>query len=569
LGHGRSIAEVDPKRRLDSDPVDCHARQVSERLRIFRAVMTQPNLGRVELAFLGFNMTEFATWIAILVYAFGRGGASEAGAVSVILLIPSAVVAPLAAYAGDRFRRDRVLFVDYLVQGFAIGATAVTLYADASAGVVYAVATLASISITFTRPAQNSLLPALAATPEDLTATNVVTGIVEGTGKMLGPLIAGVLLGVAGPDAVFAVFAIVTLLGASAVSGVRAEPAAVTPPGRMGAEDVWRETLRGFRTLRDEREPRLVVLLLSSNVIVVGALDVLFIATAIDLLGIGQSGAGYLSAAFGAGAVIGAASAVILVGRRRLTPPLAAGAVVFGSPIALVAVAPSAVSAPVLFAIAGGGRSLGDVAGRTLLQRIAPNEVLSRVFGVLEGLMMVALAVGSVGAAVLIERFGVPTALVAIGAFLPLVMLFSSGRLLSVDRRAAPPSAEMLALVRTIPFFTPLPPPALEGVMANMTPMQVGSGKVLIREGDVGDLFYVIVEGEVEVTSGGKHLSDLGPGAYVGEIALLRDVPRTATVIAKTPLRLLALQRDPFLLAVTGHPQSVQAAQAVADARLR
>jgi MFS family permease len=542
---------------------------MSERLRIFRAVMTDPNLRRVELAYLGFNMTEFATWIAILVYAFERGGATEAGVVAVIMLVPSAIVAPFAAYSGDRFRRDRVLLVDYLVQGVAMGATAVTLFVDAAPWVVYGVATIASISITFTRPAQNSLIPALTETPDDLTATNVVTGVVEGSGKMLGPLAAGVLLGVSGPDAVFAVFAGVTLLGALLVSRVRAEPSAVTPPGRMDANDVWRETLAGFRTLHREREPRLIVLLLASSDIVVGALDVLFVATAIDLLGIGQSGAGYLSAAFGAGAVIGATATVALVGRRRLTPPLAAGAVVFGVPIGLVAVTPSAVSAPILFAIAGGGRTLGDVAGRTLLQRIAPNEVLSRVFGVLEGLSMLALGFGSIGAAVLIEAFGVQTALVVIGAFLPLVILVSSSHLLSIDRRAVAPDAETLALVRKIPFFAPLPAPAMERVMTNMIPMHVEPGKVLIREGDVGDLFYVIVEGEVEVTSGGKRLGNLGPGAYVGEIALLRDVPRTATVTATTPLRLLALQREPFLLAVTGHPQSVQAAHAVADARMR
>jgi MFS family permease len=542
---------------------------VSERLRIFRAVMTDPNLRRVELAFLGFNMTEFATWIAILVYAFERGGAAEAGVVAVILLIPSALVAPFAAYAGDRFRRDRVLLIDYLVQGVAIGATALTLYVDAAPWVVYTAATIASISITFTRPAQNSLVPALTETPDDLTATNVVTGVVEGSGKMLGPLAAGVLLGLSGPDAVFAVFAGVSLLGAVFVSRVRADPSAVTPPGRVDASDVWRQTLAGFTTLAREREPRLIVLLLASSDIVVGALDVLFVATAIDLLGIGRSGAGYLSAAFGLGAVLGATATVVLVGRRRLTPPLAAGAVIFGIPIGLVAVTPSAVSAPILFAIAGGGRTLGDVAGRTLLQRISPNEVLSRVFGVLEGLSMLALAVGSIGAAVLIQVFGVQTALVVIGAFLPLVILVSSSHLLSIDRRAVAPDSEALALVRKIPFFAPLPAPAMESVMTNMTLVQVGPGEVLIREGDVGDLFYVIVEGEVEVTSRGKHLGTLGPGAYVGEIALLRDVPRTATVVARTPLRLLALHRGPFLLAVTGHPQSVRAAHAVADARMR
>jgi len=359
---------------------------------------------------------------------------------------------------------------------------------------VYASATIASISITFTRPAQNSLIPALTETPDDLTATSVVTGVVEGAGKMLGPLAAGVLLGLSGPGAVFAVFAGVTLLGAIFVSRVRADPSAVTPPGRVGASDVWRETLAGFTTLRREREPRLVVLLLASSDIVVGALDVLFVATAIDFLGIGQSGAGYLSAAFGAGALIGAAMTVVLVGRKRLTPPLAAGAVVFGVPIGLVAVTPSAVSAPILFAVAGGGRTLGDVAGRTLLQRISPNEVLSRVFGVLEGLSMFALAVGSIGAAVLIQVFGVQAALVVIGAFLPLVILVSSSHLLSIDRRAVAPDAERLALVRKIPFFAPLAAPAMERVMANMSPLQVDPGTVLIREGDAGDLFYVVVE---------------------------------------------------------------------------
>jgi len=542
---------------------------MTQRRGSFRTVLADRNLRRVELAFLGFNMTEFATWIAILVYAFERGGAAEMGAVSAILLVPSAVVAPLAAYAGDRFRRDRVLAVDYVVQGLALGATAATLYADAPAGLVYAAATVASISITFTRPAQNSLLPALTATPGDLTAANVVSGVVEGMGKMLGPIIAGILLGTSGSAAVFAAFAVVTLIGALLVARLRVDVAAVTPEARIDAADVFHETLRGFETLRRASEPRLVVLLLSAGVIVVGALDVLFVATAIDLLDIGAGGAGFLSAAFGAGAIVGAASTIMLVGRRRLTPSLAGGAVLFGAPIGLVAVAPSAVSAPVLFAAAGAGRSVGDVSGRTLLQRISPNDVLSRVFGVLEGLMMLALVVGSVGAAVLIEVSGVQTALVVVGAFLPIIILVSSGRLLSIDRSAEAPDAEILRLLRAIPFFAPLPAPSMERVMADVIARDAAAGDVLIREGDPGDLFYVIVEGTVEINRGGEHVSEQGPGAYVGEIALLRDVPRTASVTAKTPLRLLALEREPFLLAVTGHPVSHDAARAVATARTR
>ena len=343
----------------------------------------------------------------------------------------------------------------------------------------------------------------------------------------------------------------------------------VTPDVRIDAAGIFHETLRGFHTIRRAPEPRLVVLLLSAGVIVVGALDVLFVATAIDLLGIGASGAGYLSAAFGAGAIVGAASTVALVGRRRLTPSLAGGALLFGVPIGLVAVAPSAVGAPVLFATAGAGRSVGDVSGRTLLQRISPNDVLSRVFGVLEGLMMLALVVGSVGAAVLIEAWGVETALVVVGAFLPIVILLSSGRLLSIDRSAEAPDTEILRLLRQIPFFAPLPAPAMERVMADVVARDAEAGDVLIREGDRGDLFYVIVEGTVEITRGGEAVSEQGPGAYVGEIALLRDVPRTASVTAKTPLRLIALEREPFLLAVTGHPVSHEAAHAVATARTR
>lgn len=542
---------------------------MTQRLGSFRTVLADRNLRRVELAFLGFNMTEFATWIAILVYAFERGGAAAMGAVSAILLIPSAVTAPFAAYAGDRFRRDRVLAIAYLVQGLAMAATAATLYATAPAAVVYAAATIASISITFTRPAQNSLLPALTQTPTSLTAANVVSGVVEGVGKMLGPIIAGILLGTSGPGAVFAVFAVLTLLGALRVARLRVDVGAVTPDARIDAADVFHETLRGFHTLRRAPEPRLVVLLLSAGVIVVGALDVLFVATAIDLLGIGASGAGFLSAAFGAGAIVGAASTVVLVGRRRLTPSLAGGAVLLGAPIGLVAVAPSAVSAPVLFAAAGAGRSVGDVSGRTLLQRISPNDVLSRVFGVLEGLTMLALVVGSVGAAVLIETSGVQTALVVVGAFLPVIILVSSGRLLSIDRSAEPPDAEILRLLREIPFFAPLPAPAMERVMADLIATEAAAGDLLIREGDPGDRFYVIVEGEVAITRRGARVSEQGPGAYVGEIALLRDVPRTASVTAKTPLRLLALEREPFLLAVTGHPVSHEAARAVATARTR
>jgi MFS family permease len=541
---------------------------IRARFRVFLAVVRDPNLLRIQLAFLAFNMTEYATWVAVLVYAYSRGGAAAAGLVSLVQLVPAAIVAPLAAYAGDRFRRDRVLQLDYLAQAATVAATAVAIWVAAPVGVVYAAAAVAATSMTFTRPAQGALLPVVTSTPEDLTAANAVSGVIEGAGILLGPLTAGVLLGIWGPASVFAIFALATLAGALLVLGLRADVVALAPRDRMRAADVLRETTRGFRTLRREGRPRLIVLVLASGVVVVGALDVLLVATAIDLLGIGESGAGYLNAALGAGGVVGGAVALGLVGRRRLTPPLAGGASLSGA-VAIVGAVPSAATAPLLVALSGAGRSVADVAGRTLLQRVSPAEVLARVFGVLEGLTMVALAIGSVGAAVLATSLGIRAALVIAGGIVPIVVVASLRGLRAIDREAAAPDPEVLALLRRNEIFAPLPAPAIERLMSSLVAVRAEAGDVLIREGEAGDRFFVIVEGGIEISRGGRVVGRLGRGDSLGEIALLRDVPRTATATAITAVRLLALERDPFLEAVTGHPQSLERASALADARRR
>ena len=538
-----------------------------ERLRVFAAVFRDPNLLRIELAYAGFNMTEYATWVAILVFAYNRGGATMAGLVAMIQLIPSAIVAPLASYAGDRFRRDRVLLIDYVVQAVSILITAAGLFAHAPIPLIYGMAAVAAASLTFTRPAMGSLLPAVTETPEDLTAANVASGVIENAGIFAGPFLAGLILTSFGPGAVFAVFGGITAIGALLTWRLDADPAAVTPKERVQAEAVWRETLAGFRVLRRERDPRLLVMLTSVELVVWGALDILFVAAAIDLLGMGNSGAGYLSSAFGAGGVVGAGAAVLLVGRRGLTPPLALGSLLFGFPICAVATA-SVITAPVMFAVSGGGRAVGDVASHTLLQRISPDEVLSRVFGVVEGIAMLALAVGSVGASALVAAFGIKTALIVAGALMPAAVLVTWRHLLAIDAEAPAPDAAALALLRRIPIFAPLSAPAIERVMAHLVAVEAGPGDVIIRQGDAGDRFYVVAEGQAEVTIDGSPVTDRTTGDYFGEIALLRDVPRIATVTARTRMKLHALDRDPFLEAVTGHPQSVEAADAVVRERL-
>jgi hypothetical protein len=266
--------------------------------------------------------------------------------------------------------------------------------------------------------------------------------------------------------------------------------------------------------------------------------------------------------------LVGAALAVALVGRRRLVPALAGGTFVFSGPVAAIGVAPSAASAPVLFGVAGAGGSVAWVAGGTLLQRIAPVEMLARVFGILEGMRAFALAIGSLGASGLIAVFGVRTALIAIAMLAPAVMLALWVPLSAIDREAKAPDEETVAFVRRLTIFSPLPPPAIERILASLEPAQAHAGRVLIREGDVGDRFYMVVEGEAEVTRGGTHVTTLTVGDHIGEIALLRDVPRTATVTAKTQVKLQTLDRAAFLEAVTGYPQSRARAEAIVEERL-
>jgi len=512
------------------------------RARVLGDTLRNPDLRRVELAFVGFNAAEWGVWIAMLVYAYERGGATTAGIVALVQLVPAALFAPFASTLGDRFRPLRVLGIGYAAQAAAMGATAAVLLAHATPYAAYALAAVAATAVTITRPAQAVLLPALARTPEELTAANVVFGWIESVSVLAAPALAGVLLAAGGAGTVFAVMSGVAVTAAVLVAPVRG------PAAAGGAAPT---TAEGLQVVACEPGPRALVWLLGVEAFAIGALDVLYVVLAVALLGHAGSTAGYLNAAFGAGGVAGVAATAALVGRARLAPSLLAGLAVWAAALAAVAAFPSTVAAFVLLAAAGVGRTLLDVAGRTLLQRIAQPDALARVFGLLEGASMAGLAVGSITASAFVGLAGGRGAFLCLAVALPAAALIVLRPLLAADGAALP--VVEIARLRALPIFAPLGAAALEA-LARL--LHAVGGRLRGRSLGLCEpvrALYVVADGEVDVSIDGRPVTTLGRGDSFGEIALLRDVPRTATVVARTDVTLDALAKAPFLTAVTGY----------------
>ncbi len=532
--------------------------------RIFRSVLANRDLRRIELAFAGFTTSEYSVWIAMLVYAFDRGGTTQASLVAALQLIPAAICAPFLALLADRYRPSRVLLGGYLAQAGGLGLTALAIVLDAPVGLVYTGAVVAATTVTISRPTQAVIEPSLARSAEELTATNVVTSWVENGGALVAGLLTGVLLALSGPDLVFGAMAGVTLVSALLVAGVEGPPPAVNE----GEVEALQEVLAGFAAIRENRHLRPLMGIFVGEFLLWGAMDVLLVVLAIDVLALGAGWVGYLNAAFGVGGVLGGLLAVTLVGRRHLAPPIALGVVLFGAAFVVIALWPSTLMAVILLGLSGVGRALLDVGCRSLLQRTTPSEVLGRVFGLLEGVMMGGLALGALLVPPLVALGGSKAALIGAGLLLPLITLLVARPLIVVDRSAKVPVVE-IALLRSMPLFASLPAPALEGIARALERVELAPGSVVITMGEEGDRFYAIADGEVEVTSHGVAVARLTRGNGFGEIALLEEVPRTATVIATTAVRLYTLEKGPFLTAVTGHAPAGLAASELVERRRR
>ncbi len=540
--------------------------RLGESLTAFRGNFGNPNLRRIQLAGMGSVMGLWAYSVALAVYAYEAGGAKAVGIVTLVRAVPAAISAPFTSTLADRLPRVPFLVVTNLGRAGSIGAAGAVALAGGSEWLVYGLAGLAAILGTAFLPAESALLPDLARTPEELTAANVVRSTIESVGSFAGPAIGGALLAFWSPGGVMLVTAAAFVWGAALVTLIRPpakhrEEGPETPRGSF-----LREAVAGFEAIGGDRKLRVVVGLYSAQTLVAGALGVLVVVTALDLLHRGESSVGLLNAASGVGGVVGTLAAFALIGRKRLASDFGAGIILWGAPLMAIGIWPHAWVALVALAVLGLGNTLVDVAGLTLLQRTAPPEVIGRVFGVLEMLLVATIGLGAALAPVLIDAVGIRWSLVATGAFLPAVAALTWRQLVTIDAHSeAPPEVELLA---RNPIFAPLPGPALERLAAQLELLSAPAGTEVVRQGDRGDRFYVIGSGKLEVTVDGSPAGSLGPGDSFGEIALLRNVPRTASVTARDASSLYALSREAFLDAVTASPPSARAADAVVGARL-
>jgi MFS family permease len=531
----------------------------------FTSNWRNPNLRRAQLSFLGAWTAEWAFTVALGIVAYRDGGAVALGLVGLLRMVPSAILAPLLSPIADRGRREQVLILVSTVRGLATAAAAVVALLAGPAMVIYALAVLSTIAAILYRPVHSALLPSLCRTGYELASANVVRGLLDSAATLVGPLLAAVLLQYTGVGVVFAVAAAASFWSAALLVRLRYEAPPRPPAPRR--PNLAREAAEGVRAVSRNRNLILIFALAGVQALTRGALTVLSVVVAIELLGTGEPGAGALMAAVGVGAVLGSLAASLLVGTGRLGGWFAVGVALWGLPLTLVGIVPQESAALGFLAFIGVGNALIDVAGFTLVARMAPDAVLARVFGVLESLVTVSIGLGAVLASSLVEWFGVQTALVAIGLVCPIAAVVSWRRLRNLDRSVGDLDVDA-GLLQAVPMFSTLPLPAVEQLARGLEPVTVPQGHLLFKQGDIGDRYYLIESGEADVVGDGQVVATLGPGEGFGEIALLRRTRRTASVVARSELRLQALDSDRFLPVVLGYTPSAQRAAADVDGML-
>jgi MFS family permease len=528
-----------------------------------RAVLANHDLGRVLGSWLAANGGTYAFLVVTIVAAYREGGALAAGLLGVVRYLPPTLVAPLAGVPAARWRPDRVLLAVNAGRATSMGLTLMVMLAGGNLALLFLFVGIEAGFGGLTRPLHMSVLPWLARTPGELVASNIGSSAAEGIGVLIGPALAGILLATSGVVGALAATAILMAVGVLAIASVevpmiRTAEAPVDPRTGLTA---------GVRFIGRTPAVRLILLDVWLQTLVRGMLAILLVVAAIERLGMGEPGVGALNAAIGAGGVLGAVVALSLTGRSRFSSTFALSLAMWGLPIAVLGVVADPYLAIGLLAVVGLSNALLDVTAYTLLQRSAPNEARVGLMGLLDSGAAASAAIGGLVASALVVAVGIQGALVVTGAILPIAAVVTWPPLRRAESQAGTHEAQA-RLLRSDPLLRPLSLSIVEELAAVLEAVEFDDGVALIREGEGGDHYLIVASGTVDVSQEGRHLRRLGPGSGVGEISLLRDTPRTATVRAVGHVRAFALARGPFLSAVTGHNSVRTVAEHIVEGHL-
>jgi MFS family permease len=516
------------------------------------SVTRNRNLRIAQLSSVSEWTGEFLFITAMTVYAYEQNGPGGVGVIGFLRVLPTTFALPLLGALADRMSRHRLLVVMCVLRA----ATAAGAAAAAAGGIplaAYALVTVSTICHSAYRPVLAALLPTLCTTPTELASANAVRSILDGVASLIGPLAAAGILAASSPANAFVAVAALSAVAAVLVATLRYES---VPPEATSGEPQPRARITdrlvdGLRELRGGSRASTVIVLGAFQCLVRGALLVLAVVIAVRLTGMGQSGVGVLWAAFGVGGLVAATATVGAAGSTRLGTLFGVGVAAWGLPIVVAGLWLHSWVAVAAFVVMGAANALVDVTGFTLLQRLVPDHLLARVLTVTEAVFALAVSVGSLVTAPLLSGLGSSRTIVATGCVLPVAVAAYLLRLRAMDADIRVRS-DRIALLRRVSTLRLLPIAAIEGLALNLRQVRVAAGSDVFRAGDPGDGFYVIESGEVVVVEQGRDVSRLGPGDSFGEIALLRSVPRTATVQAVEDAEFAIVSGPRFVAAVTG-----------------
>ncbi len=537
---------------------------VRRRFEPFGFVRKSPPLRRIQIAWAGSFGGDAVVAVAFGVLAYEADGARGVAILVAAQMLPAAILAPLVSAATHRISRERLLLAIDLVRSVIAATAAGLAAAHAPTWILLVLAATLMTATAVSNPARRALVPLLVSAPAELTAAGVVSSVVQATSVTLGPALAALLYLTTQSWTVFAAAAAFYIAGGLAESRLPSTAGiSILLPHSSQPSLGFRD---GFDAVRANTQLKLAAAMFAAKNVARGALNVLVVVVPLQLLGLQASAVGLLTAAIGVGGILGGLAAAGLVGRRRLAGPMALGLAAWGAPLLALGIEPGFAVALAGLAVLGGGNTVTDVAGYTLIARSARDDLLTRVLGVHEGIRGFAITLGSAVTAILINLTSVRVSLALVGAGVGLMAALAGAR------RQIEPAAEIspddFALLRRNPLFGWLPPVALERVALTLSDVELGAGDVLMRQGEDGDRAYLVAAGELTVERDGEEVARVAPGAIVGEIALLHAVPRTATVRALGPARLLAIDRDEFLAAATGGATAREAAAELVAGRL-